>query len=807
MKVYELAKNLGVNSMFLMDKIRKEWRLSVKSHMESLSPDLVKEIEQKFSADKLKKTATSEQTKKRQVKRAKTVKKVSSEASTPQPVKKTSTGKPKIIRRRKGESPPAQKLEKPFEKKPEAYEEEKQATPAAEASKNQTQNIRSDMVSVRENSSLQRDSTNTTWSDKQEAVKKPVRKPITEKEVEIKFHAADFRKREIIFQPKKKRTVALVGDVKKTQITKPKAHKMMVKVHGEIHVEELAKKIRIKQKDLLYRLKKEGIDARESPVLDFDTVSLLVSEFGFEAVNTQKPETELLEQLVQANLEKKDTKPPVVTIMGHVDHGKTTLLDTIRKTKVVEQEHGGITQHIGAYSVPFGKNFITFIDTPGHAAFTKMRARGAKVTDLVVIVVSAADGVMPQTVEACNHAKLAKTPLIVACSKMDVEGANIEKVKQELSKHEVVPEDWGGDTPFVPISAVKGEGIDQLLEQIQLVAEVQELKCNSSGLAQGMVIEVSVHKNRGNVVTLILQDGTLKQGQDLLVGTSIERVRQMRNDQQKTIKEAGPGTPVEVMGFQQLPEVGDSFYAFTDNKLAREILDIRKNPKKEASQPSLSVEQLLEQTYGDKEAKKELNIILKADVSGSLEAVKQTLAGIEGEKISLKIIHAGTGAIKESDILLASTVEGRILGFNIQPDRKVQKLAQDKGVDMHTYSIIYELLDDVKKIMLGLLTPDSVEESQGSAEVREIFHMSKVGTIAGCYVTEGNIQRNSFIKVVRDGRLVFEGKLASLKRFKDDVKEVKSGFECGISVENFNDIKPKDVLESYVKKEVKQTEL
>ena len=811
-KVYELAKTLGVKSVVLMQKIRREWKLPVKSHMESLSPELVEQIEKKFSAEKKKVSAEKSKDKSPVKKTKKTIKKGATAVKKAKPaleIKETSlqsatpppTPVKQIIRRKKEDQPPeapepSSVVSKSAESAPSPAISE--GTPKASAG-----GIRSDLVSIRSTSPLD----DSQWGGTPvEAAKKASRRPLAEKEVEVKFHAADFRKREVIFQPKKKRVITS-GDVKKTQLTTPKSHKRIIKIYGEISLEDLARRMGIKKKSLAHKLSSQGVDTKTVEHLDFETVALVVPEWGFEAKNVQKTEKELLEEISPVTQDKGESqlKPPVVTIMGHVDHGKTTLLDAIRKTKVAKGEAGGITQHIGAYSVEVADRPITFIDTPGHEAFTAMRARGAQATDIVVIVVSAVDGVMPQTVEAINHAKTAETPLIVAVNKMDVEGASPDRVKQELSKHSIVPEDWGGDTAFIHLSALKGEGIKELLEQIQLVAEVQELKCYPKSSAQGMVIEASIEKGRGPVVTLLMQDGTLKVGQNVLAGQFTGRVRQMKNDQGQALKEVGPGFPVEVVGFPSLPEVGDLFCAVKDEKAARELIRTRKSQQTEDSDQALSVEDLLEKAHGEKD--RELKLIVKADVSGSLEALKKSLEPIKGEGVSLQIVHSAAGGITESDVLLASTISGTILGFNVRPDGKAGKLAQDKNVEILSYSVIYELLDDVKKMMIGLLASKTEEESQGSVEVREIFHISKVGTVAGSYVTQGMVTRNSLIRVVRDGRLMHDGKISSLKRFKEDAKEVKSGFECGLTLENFNDIKPKDILEAYINKEIRPTEL
>ncbi len=829
-KVYELAKTLGVKSVFLMDKIRKEWNLPVKSHMEVLSPELVKKIEKKFSLEKESKDTKTKKKKKivRKVASKGAAKKIVSRketssvkaqlatdakdktASATESVKKPQAAKSQIIRRRKEDQKEIQPID--LEKTPSDQDLlSKQNSIISQKSRSPAKNIISDLVSVKKSDSLKDiflDVHKESVEEKEDH-KKQSKKPLVEKEVVSKFNSTDFRKREVIFQPKKKRILA-TGDFKSTQITTPKAHKRILKVHGEMKIDTICKKIGVKRFVLMKKIKAEGVDTKNLEVLDFETISLIVSEFGFETKNTQKTEQDLLkvsDKSVSENQVDQKTKPPVVTIMGHVDHGKTTLLDAIRKTKVVEGEAGGITQHIGAYSVPFGKNFITFIDTPGHEAFTAMRARGAKVTDIVIIVVSATDGVMLQTIEAINHAKVAKIPIIVGMTKMDASGANPDKIKQQMSEHEIVSEDWGGDTSFISLAALKGEGIKELLEQIDLVAEIQELKCHPKNLAQGTVLEARVEKGRGCVVSFLIQDGTLRLGDSVVVGQHSGKIRQMKNDQNQIIKEAGPGLPVEIIGCSDLPQAGDVFNVIKDEKAAKELMSLRKQQQEsEIVTAPLSIEELLTKTYTD-DAKKELNLILKTDVRGSLEALKSGLDKLVSDNVSVKMVHTAVGSITESDVLLASTVGGVILGFNVRPDSKASKMARDKSVDMHTYSVIYELLDQVKKMMLGLLEPEYVEEDLGKAEVRNIFHISKLGTVAGCYVTSGQITRNSFIRLVRDGLLVHDGSILSLKRFKDDAKEVSSGLECGIVIENFNDVKPKDVLESYIKKEISRTEI
>ena len=857
MKVYELAKKLEITSVLLMDKIRKEWKLPVKTHMETLTPKMAQEIEKKFhsSQKKSKKTSakTSTQRKKTTIKKTTvkktTVKKTATKKTITKKAgdKKVSSVKKKstVVKKTKKQSsgkaikPPIltdeevkQQEVKPQVKRKliirrtteEKKEQDKQAasnklspsslkesTPSTVTQPEGHKSIRLDLVSVKTTNPLDE----SFWNTKTEApepVKKQPKKPIAEKDVSSKFNATDFRKREVIFQPRKKR-IAQAGEFKNTEITTPKSLKMILKVHGEMTIENLCKKMGLKKQVLVRKLKEEGVDIKELRVLDFDTISLIVPSFGFEAKNTKQTEKELLDNLEQkANKEKKITlvpKPPVVTIMGHVDHGKTTLLDTIRKTKIAEKEAGGITQHIGAYSVSLDGKPITFIDTPGHSAFTAMRSRGAQATDIVVILVSAADAVMPQTLEALNHAKAAKTPIIIAISKMDVPGANPEKIKQQMAEQEIVSEDWGGETSFIPISAIKGEGIKELLEQIQLVAEMQELKCQPDSLAKGVVLEARIEKGFGSVVSLLIQDGTLKSGQNVVAGECIGKIRQLKNEKGEVVKEVQPGFPIEAIGFNKLPQAGDTFYTVADEKTAKKLMNFKKdaNHKLEV-QPTLTTEEmLLKMEEFSKEEKRELNIVLKTDVNGSLEALKTSLEQIKSDEVSMKVIHSGAGAITESDVLLASAISGIVLGFNVRPDGKASKLAKEKSIDIYTYSIIYELLDQVKKLMLGLLKTEFTEEEQGQVEVREVFHISKIGTVAGSYVTSGQISRDSLIRIVRDGRLVHEGTISGLRRFKEDVKQVGTGFECGISIVNFNDIKPKDVLEAYTKKEKIRTEL
>jgi translation initiation factor IF-2 len=622
-------------------------------------------------------------------------------------------------------------------------------------------------------------------------------------EVPQVFTATEFRKREVIFQPKKKKSM-IGSSSKKTQLTTPAAHKRVVEVHGSMSLGNLASAMGLKAPALMKKLMASGVQASMNAELDFDTIALVVPEFGWEAVNTLKSETELVTATAFGDLDaERVVRPPVVTVMGHVDHGKTSLLDAIRKAKVAAGEAGGITQHIGAYNVTLDDGSkITFIDTPGHEAFTAMRARGANLTDIAIIVVAADDGMMPQTVEAVNHAKAAGVPIIVAINKMDKPAANPERIKQQLTELELVPEEWGGTTMYAPVSALKGDGIKELLERIALVAEVQELRANPKRSGTGLVIESRMEKGRGTVATVLVQDGTVTIGKMIVAGTVVGRVRSMTNDQGKTIKEAGPGEPIEILGLPEPPMAGDRFDIAKDEDSAREIAAQRKALVKDSSDmphAKMTLQELFSRVKsGDT---KELALVLKVDVAGSLEAVKGMVDKLSTPEVKVRIIHSAIGGITESDVLLSATADGVIVGFNVRPDGGAARVAKEKGIEIKTYSVIYELVDDLKKAMGGMLAPTVTEKSVGRAEVRNIFTVPKMGVIAGCFVTEGKITRQNMLRLVRDGKIVYEGKVGSLKRFKDDVKEVASGFECGIGIENFNDIKAGDVIEAFVREE------
>lgn len=617
------------------------------------------------------------------------------------------------------------------------------------------------------------------------------------------FSSTEFRKREMVFQPKKKKS-GLARSGMKTELTTPKASKRIVKVDKSMRLSDLANEIGVKAAILVKTLMKNGVSATMNTDLDFDTIALIVPDLGFEAVNTHKTVDEMLDSTAFGQLDADlIERPPVVTIMGHVDHGKTSLLDAIRKARVAAGEAGGITQHIGAYQVTTESgHLVTFIDTPGHEAFTAMRARGANATDIAIIVVAADDGVMPQTIEAVNHAKAAGVPIIVALNKMDKQGANPDRVMQQLTEQQLVPEQWGGDTIYVPVSAHTQEGLPQLLEQIYTVAEVEELRANPKRSATGIVIESRMDKGRGAVATLLVQDGTLEVGQSIVVGSVPGRVRSLINDKGQRVKSAGPSVPVEIQGLSEVPLAGDRFDVTPDEKTAESIANTRRLRAQEEAKGTGKVS--LEDIFSKlKNADmKELAIVLKSDMAGSAEAIKGMFEKIGNTEVKPKIIHSAVGGINESDVLLASTAKGIVVGFNVRPDSGAQGAAKRLNVDVKVYTIVYELMDDMKKALAGLLAPDIVEKELGRAEVRNIFTVPKIGTIAGSFVVDGKINRNSEVRLVRDGKIIFTGKLGSLKRFKDDAKEVASGYECGIGIDGYNDVKIGDVIEAFAKESV-----
>lgn len=586
--------------------------------------------------------------------------------------------------------------------------------------------------------------------------------------------------------------------VEEEEIQKP-VQKKPLKISEAITVGELAKRMGVKLALVIKTLLDLGVMATINHLIDSDTAAIVASEFGYEVEKVSIDSEELIAEEHQISAEEnKIPRPPVVTIMGHVDHGKTSLLDAIRKTNIVSTEAGGITQHIGAYQVEIGKGTITFLDTPGHAAFTAMRARGAKATDIVILVVAADEGPMPQTIEALNHAKAANVPIIVAINKIDKPGANPDKVKNQLAERGLIPEEWGGTTVYSEVSAKNGIGIQELLDLILIQAEVLELKVNPNKLAKGVVVESKLDKGRGPVATVLVQEGTLKIGDPFVVGTYYGKVRSLINDKGKRIEAAGPSVPVEVLGLPGVPEAGETFIVLSDERKARQIANLREQKFKEkelAQKAKLSLEDIYERIQQGEI--QELDVILKADVQGSCEAIVDAISKISATNVKVNVIHSGVGSISESDVMLAEASNAIIIGFNVKVDSKAQQLAEKNKIDIKLYNIIYELIDNIKLAMEGLLRPVEKEVFVGRAEVRQTFSVPKAGTVAGCFVIEGKVVRNNKVKVVRGKEIIFEGKISSLKRFKDDVKEVLQGFECGVSLEGFNDIKVGDTLEFY----------
>ena len=584
--------------------------------------------------------------------------------------------------------------------------------------------------------------------------------------------------------------------IKKTPLT--------VKIPDEITVGELASRMKKTATELIKVLIKNGVMASINQTIDFDTAEFVATELGC------KVEREIVvtieERLIDDHVDSEDElvgRSPVVVVMGHVDHGKTSLLDAVRETNVVSGEAGGITQHIGAYTVSINGNPITFLDTPGHAAFTSMRARGAMCTDIAILVVAADDGIMPQTIEAINHAKAAEIPIIVAVNKMDKPGANPDRILTQLTEHELVPSEWGGDIEVCRISAKTGEGIDELLETVIMTAELQELKANPNRAAKGTVIEARLDKNRGPIATLLVQNGTLHKGDLIIAGTAVGRVRVMTDDKGRTISEAGPSIPVEITGLAETPAPGDEFNAVADERMARQLVEQRKQAEKDAA-AKLASKVTLDNLFAKMQEgeMKELNLIVKADVQGSAEAVKASLEKISNEEVRVRVIHAAVGAINESDILLASTANAIIVGFNVRPDNAAAASAKRDNVDLRMYRVIYDAIDEIEAAMKGMLAPKFREAVIGHAEVRQTYKVSSIGTIAGCYVKDGKITRDGQVRVLRDNIVIYEGNIGSLQRFKDSVKEVVANYECGMSIEKFNDIKEGDIFECFIMEEI-----
>ncbi len=638
-------------------------------------------------------------------------------------------------------------------------------------------------------------------AEKEKEEKKAEEKEKKEKKEETAVAVKEERKeeREIKEEKKEKKEVKEVKEEKKEKRVEKKKEEDEIKIltiPEVITVRELAEMLDVSPNDIIARLLKRGILATINQGVDPNVAVEIAEEYGYLAeVKKEEEEKEEIEKEETAP-ENLQPRPPIVVIMGHVDHGKTTLLDTIRRSRIAEKEKGGITQHIGAYMVetPDGKK-ITFLDTPGHEAFTSLRARGAKVTDIAVLVVAADDGVMPQTIEAINHARAFNVPIIVAVNKIDKPNADPMKVRRELSEHGLIPEDWGGDTIFVDVSAKTGQNVDQLLEMILLLADILELKADPTKRAKGTIIESKLDRHRGPVATVIVQEGTLRVGDIFVAGATYGRVRAMFNDRGERLKEAPPSTPVEILGFEDLPDPGDTLVVVESEKKAKQIAEQRREKKEQKVVTGFKLEELFKKIQeGDI---KELNVIIKADTIGSLEAIKKSLEELSTEKVNIRVIHGAVGGISENDVMLAKATNAIIIGFNTRPDPKVREVLEREKVDLRLYSVIYQVIDDIKKAMEGLLEPVEREILLGSAEVRATFKIKGVGTVAGCYVLDGKIVRNAKARLIRDGVVIYDGEIENVRRYKEDVQEVAKGYECGIKLKNFNDIKVGDIIECY----------
>ena len=806
MKVYEVAKDLNLKSVQLLEKLRKEHNMVVKNHMQNLSAKEVQKIKSFFLTPEpaIKKKPVIKK-RKAPVKKAPLLVDKATAPLEEKPLIRTG-----VIRRRGGPAQ-AKPLTKLSAKKTDS-KAGKTTSAIAESTPNGVvpEAVPSKPASGEKPSAVQNVSEFIDITAETEK-KKPKKTSLEKENQGTSFRATDFRKREVIFQPKKKRPASSLSS-KKTQITTPRSHKRVIKLYDKfISIEDISHQMGMKKQAVIQKIKKENLlpDVSFSSRFDYETAEVIADFFGFSAQSMLKNQKDLIQSLCFGNLKaEKKPKAPVVTVMGHVNHGKTTLLDYIRKSRVAHQEAGGITQHIGAYSVPVGPSFVTFIDTPGHSAFSTMRARGAKVTDIVVIVVALDDGVQPQTIEAIKHAQKAKAPIIVALNKADLESSSIEQTKKQLMEHGLTPEEWGGDTVFCSISALKGDGIPDLLEHIQLLAEVNELKANPERSAMGFIIESRMEKGRGCVMTLLIQDGTLRSGQTIVADNQVGRARQMTNDMNQPVSFAEPGKAVEISGFHQPARVGELFYAVRSEKLARRLMaeqvDTASVEGEPAEPPSLpSIEELLFKTYEDKA--KVLNLVLKADVVGSLEALKYSIENLNTEEVSVRFIHTGLGTVNESDVILASTAKAYLFAFNSKVDTKARKLIQAKSIK--TYTIIYDLLKEVESLMAGLLDPDIQETFGGRAEVQQIFPVSKVGLIAGCKVSKGKVASHHLARLIREDNIIYKGKISSLKRFKQSAKEVTEGQECGVGLSDYKDLKVGDIIETWTQKEIKREKL
>ncbi|MES0362732.1 MAG: translation initiation factor IF-2 [Desulfobacteria bacterium] len=855
-RVYELAKQLNMTNIALLEKL-KEMDIAVKSHMSAIEAERVADIKEAIFGGSSE-VVTEKRVKSTVIRRRKEVVKkkplvevvpseAEAEAQVPSELKeeKPLEGKPEPA---KAKAKPAKKkpakkakakteAETSEEAAPEPVEEEAKSAkkkPAKKAKAKKKPKAKreapakiikmpevkpvEEVVTQKEKAEPVEKKAKSAAPSRGKAKKKDKKKPVESGEDKRFFKKKIvFRKKEVLdksdlYDEKalrarkgrryQKGKVAIRGG-EKTLITTPKAIKRRIKIDEAIVVSELAKRMGVKANQVIKELITLGVMVSVNHAIDFETAAVIAGEFDYEAEKVSFEEDTLIPS-EKDDPKKLKPRPPVVTIMGHVDHGKTSLLDAIRETKVIDGEAGGITQHIGAYNVTLKTGQVVFLDTPGHEAFTAMRARGAEVTDLVVLVVAADDGVMPQTLEAINHARAANVPIMVAVNKIDKPEADPEQVKRQLAENDLSPEEWGGDTVFVNVSAKQGKGIEELLEMILLQAEVLELKANPEKLAVGHVIEAKLDPGKGSVATVLVEEGTLRPGDAVICGHCYGKVRAMTDDRGARLDSAGPSMPVEIQGLSGVPMAGDDFMAMDDEKVARQVSSHRAQKRRvsELAQSSkLTLEKYYEQIQGV--LVKELNLIIRADVQGSVEALTDALQKIESTEVQVKVVHSATGAIAESDVMLAAVSRAIVIGFNVRPNAKVRDLATEQDVDIRFYDVIYNVVSDIKMAMAGLMEPTYKEHPVGSAEVRETYTIPKVGTIAGCYVTEGKIERGRTMRLIREGVVVYDGKIGSLRRFKDDAKEVQSGYECGIGIENFNDVKVNDVIECYETEEIK----
>ena len=839
LRVSELAKELNMTSKEVIEKFA-EISIMVKSHSNTVMPDQIRKLKEHLGLAPKKTSA----------KKAFVVKKAKSPSEEPEVVKTEPKEPAKVerierVKRVENAAPKIEIVEKtPVQEKAPVEEvkvEKKTEKPIVrvERTKIEYPKNQSRIEIVRkappkggnnEDKSRAKDSKSSERGERkpfnkpQSGEKKLVERRIIPQEIyEGKGQSkkkVDNRKKDKDFNSKKEDQEMISLEKAAAQKHKKRSHKEEEKeavtsivVNQPMTIQELADKIQKTPAEIVRFLMFQGVMATVNQLIDVDTIKKVCAEYELEVLEEDIEafmEEELEKEQKQKALTEVDKKllkkrAPVVSIMGHVDHGKTSLLDAIRKTNVIEGEAGGITQHIGAYKVNVKDREITFLDTPGHEAFTSMRARGAQITDIAILVVAANDGVMPQTIEAINHAKAAEIPIIVAVNKMDLPGANIQKVKEEITEYGLVPEEWGGDTIFVPISAKKGEGIDNLLEMVLLQADMLELKVNPKKQAKGAIIEAKLDKSKGPVATMLVQRGQLDVGDTIVVGSSIGRIRTMTNDKGKKVKFAGPSTPVEITGLTTVPNAGETFYEVKDEKTAKHLIERRRIQEREKGLNASSMVTLDDLFNQIEQGKlKQLNLIVKADVQGSVEAVKQSLEKLSNDEVRVKVIHSNVGGVTETDVTLAKVSNAIIIAFNVRPEPIAKMEAEKEGVEIKMYSIIYNAIEDVEAAMKGMLDPEFKEVIIGNAEVRQTFKVSNVGTIAGCYVTDGKIARNSIVRVIRDNVVLHEGKLISLKRFKDDAKEVAYGYECGVQIENYNDVQEGDIIEAHIMEEIKR---